>query len=160
MPLHLVTGLSNPDSFLGHPVSKLRYERRRSRVTGDCGSLERTSAQIISLAPRTRANVAGNQAVNDIVPHDERLNHAAEAQGEREDHDLVLLAACKLADSVHDLDALLNWGRSDWKRAALARCVAKGWVVVQGHSGTPLQTFSVTPEGYRAADLSVPPSDC
>ena len=157
MPLRLVSSRSDHHSFDNDPVPSARYVPRHLRVVGDGRPSGGNGAQIYSLAPHRRVNEAEKKVLTHVIPEDSCLDQAAAvAQAEREDHDLVVLAVCKLDDAVDDLDVLLNWGRSDWKRAALARCIAKGWIVVQGDAGTASQTFVVTTEGYRAADLRVP----
>jgi hypothetical protein len=87
-----------------------------------------------------------------------RPDHSASlAQAEAEDVALVKLAAAKLAVALREVPMLVRGDCGSRRRDALARCMVKGWMTVQGDAFGESQTFRVTPEGYRAAGLRVPP---
>jgi hypothetical protein len=79
------------------------------------------------------------------------------ARAESEDIALVALAAGKLAVAIREVHILLGRSRAAWKHDAFARCTAKGWIIVEGEAFAALQIFRVTPDGYRAAGLRIPP---
>jgi hypothetical protein len=69
------------------------------------------------------------------------------AQAEEEDLALVRAAAAKLAAALREVRVLLGRKPPTWKREALARCAAKGWIRLQGDPLTDAQIFRVTAEG-------------
>ena len=161
MSLRLVSNCSDLGSFEGHPVSTSRFASRRLRVVGDCNWPREEVDPTPSIMSRNAAPESDSRRSPGLASGHGLLDHAAIAvQAEREDHDLVLLAAYKLAYAERDVDALLNWGGTTWKRAALPRCIAKGWITVRVDVFGAMRSFRVTPEGYRAADLRVPPLSC
>ena len=161
MSLRLVSSVSNPISFDDNPVSRLGYSPPRLSAVDDDSSHSRAVGQSVSATSRRKPNEADHPVMEDLVADESRLDHAAVmAQVESEDIAMVVLAAGKLAIAIREVHVLLGRRRAAWKHDALARCTAKGWIVVQGDVFAALQTFRVTPDGYRAAGLFVPPFIC
>lgn len=82
---------------------------------------------------------------------------AARAQAEAEDLALARLAATRLAVALREVSMLLRGAEGARRGDALARCTAKGWIVLEGDPLAASQTFRVTSEGYRAVGLRPPP---
>ena len=161
MSLRLVSSVSSPVNFDDNPVSRLRYPPRHLSVVEDSNVPFRAVGQSVSAMSRRKSNEADHPFMEDLVADESRLDHAAVmAQVESEDIAMVVLAAGKLAIAIREVHVLLGRRRAAWKHDALARCTAKGWIVVQGDVFAALQTFRVTPDGYRAAGLFVPPFIC
>ena len=161
MSLRLVSSVSNPVSLDDHPVSRLRHSPTRLSAVDDINSPSGAVGQSGSAMRRRKADEADLPLGEDLVADENRLDHAAVmAQVEIEDIAMVVLAAGKLAIAIREVHVLLGRRRAAWKHDALARCTAKGWIVVQGEVFAALQTFRVTPDGYRAAGLPVPPFIC
>jgi hypothetical protein len=161
MSLRLVSSVSNPISFDDNPVSRLRHSPRHLTVIEDCNSPLGATSQSVSATSRKEPDEADHPFIEDLIANESRLDHAAVmAQVESEDIAMVVLAAGKLAIAIREVHVLLGRRRAAWKHDALARCTAKGWIVVQGDVFAALQTFRVTPDGYRAAGLAVPPFSC
>jgi hypothetical protein len=161
MSLRLVSSVSNPVSFDDNPVSRLRHSPRHLSAVEDCNPPSRAVGQSGSVMRRRAPDAADHPFIEDLVADESRLDHAAVmAQVESEDIAMVVLAAGKLAIAIREVHVLLGRRRAAWKHDALARCTAKGWIAVQGDVFAALQTFRVTPEGYRAAGLPVPPFIC
>lgn len=108
--------------------------------------------QALDLAPEGSADRSADQSSDPAPDH-----AAARAQAEAEDVALVRLAAARLAVALRDVAMLLRGDRGSRRSDALERCTAKGWITLQGDPWSVSQTFRVTPEGYRAAGLRVPP---
>jgi hypothetical protein len=93
-----------------------------------------------------------------FVPAERGPDYAvALAQAEAEDVALVKLAAAKLTVALREVSMLMRGDRGSKRSDALARCTTKGWITVHGDGFGTVQTFRVTPQGYRAAGLRVPP---
>ena len=161
MSLRLVSSISNLVSFNDYPVSRLRYSPPRLSAVDDSNSPSGAVGQSGSAMRRREPDEADHPFMEDLVADGSHVDQAAVmAQVESEDIAMVVLAAGKLAIAIREVHVLLGRRRAAWKHDALARCTAKGWIVVQGDVFAALQTFRVTPEGYRAAGLPVPPFIC
>ena len=161
MSLRLVSSVSNPVSLNDYPVSRLRHSPPHLSAVDDITSPSGAVDQSGSAMRRREHDAADHPLAVDPVADESHLDHAAVmAQVESEDIAMVVLAAGKLAIAIREVHVLLGRKRAAWKHDALARCTAKGWIVVQGDVFAALQTFRVTPEGYRAAGLPVPPFIC
>lgn len=152
MPLRLVHSTVNRPHLSDHPVSRLRLASRRRAAPPACAD-DRVSGLAFSEGEGSDEPVSQG-----LVPDEHGPDAAAmRVLAEEEDLALVRAAAAKLAAALREVRVLLGRRSPGWKRDALARCSAKGWIQVQGDPLTEAQIFRVTAEGYRAAGLPVPP---
>ena len=161
LSLRLASSRSAPINFESRPVCRLQSAHHRLRVVGGCSWSQEEADPTPAIVSRGAVFGTDEEQSTDLASvHGPANQGAVAAQAERQDHDLVLLAAYKLAYAERDVDALLNWGGTAWKRAALARCIAKGWIAVRVDAVGAMRTFCVTLDGYRAADLRAPLLSC
>jgi hypothetical protein len=139
-------------------ISRLRYSPRRKAVPLGRAAASAGSHRASLAEDRLEAQRIGVLFGDDFASSERGPDHAAERlQAERDDVDLVKLAAAKLAGALHEVHVLLRGDRGAQRSDALARCTAKGWLTLHGDPLHAAQTFRVSPEGYRAAGLTVPP---
>lgn len=178
MSLRLVPRVADPLHFADLAVSRLRFDMSR-RADAGAGARRRALLSDADLVEDRRGEVLfpdeagfhdpGNEQgsddglshAHDLMPDhssDTAPDHtAARAQAEAEDIAVVRLAASRLAVALREVPTLLRGAQGVRRSDALARCTAKGWITLQGDPWAASQTFRVTPEGYRAAGLRVPP---
>lgn len=158
MPLHLVSNISDTIDLDSNAISRLKYSpRRRASRPNRVASPSGANRDVLGVA-RPGEDESDSLSGESYAPYGPRPDRRADqAQAEREDVALVKLAAAKLAIALREVHVLLRGDRGAWKSDALARCTAKGWIRLQGDAFGAQQTFRVTPEGYRAAGLRVPP---
>ncbi len=154
MPLRLVHSTVDRPHLSDHAVSRLRRVSRRNAARPPRADEEISDP---AFSEGEGPDEASSQA-SAPDEHDRELDPAAtRAQAEEEDLALVRAAAAKLAAALREVRVLLGRRCPAWKRDALARCSAKGWIVLRGDPLTEAQIFRVTAEGYCAAGLPVPP---
>ena len=158
MPMHLVSHTGHPADLDHNAISRLRYSARCPSARNGRGASLREADYDTRHPSYPGANEPDPHPAFDYAPHGPGPDHVADrAQAELEDIALVKLAASKLAVALRDVSLLLRGDRGSRRSEALARCILKGWITVQGDAFAAGQTFRVTPEGYRAAGLRVPP---
>ncbi len=152
MTLRLVHSTAGLAHLSDHAVSRLRYVPRR-RAAPPAHRDDEVSGPAFS-----EHDHSDEPSGREFAPDEHGPDAAAmRAQAEEEDLALVRAAAAKLAAALREVRVLLGRKPPAWKREALARCSAKGWIRLQGDPLTDAQIFRVTAEGYRAAGLPVPP---